>query len=110
MSIYSNFPGQSDSTESIQSTKPGKHMIEQWLRCAIFKGMFSDELAIKYLPSGSTYPVSVFVPKEMVQGDLDQGTGQVKVTVFRRGENPWVILPTSQRIEIPVKESDLASL
>ena len=85
-------------------------MSEQWLRCDIFKGMFSDELAIKYSPPGSTYPVSVFVPKDLVQGDLTQGRGQVKVMVFRRGESSWVVLPSSQRTEIPVSESDLASL
>jgi hypothetical protein len=85
-------------------------MIQQWLRCSIFKGMFSDELAINYVPSGSTQPISVFVPREMVQGDISQGTGQVRVTVFRRGESFWAVLPSSQQTEIPVNDADLVSV
>jgi hypothetical protein len=105
-----NFSGQSDSKQTIQSINPGKSMIEQWLLCEIFKGMFSDELAIKYLPVGSTNPVSVFVPKNLVEGDINLGKGKVLVSVFSRGENKWAVLPSSQRTEIPVKDSDLASL
>jgi hypothetical protein len=112
MSSRYNFSGQAESgsDKSIPFFNPGKAMIEQWLNCDIFKGMFSDELAIKYLPLGSTNPVSVFVPKDMVRGELSEGRGRVLVTVFVRGEYKWAVLPSSQRMEIPVKDSDLVSV
>lgn len=84
-------------------------MWEQWLRCQILKGMFSDELAITYKPRGSTVPTSVFVPKELVSGDINH-EGKVKVTVFRQGDTSWAILPSAQKMVIPINDADLIGI
>lgn len=84
-------------------------MWEQWLRCQILKGMFSDELAIIFRPRGATNPTSVFVPKDLVWGDVNQ-EGKVKVRVFRQGDTSWAVLPTAQQMVIPVDEGDLVAL
>jgi len=44
---------------------------EQWLECHIDKGMFSDERAVSYPPTGQ-YRKSVFVPAGAVQGTLGE--------------------------------------
>ncbi|HSZ59319.1 MAG TPA: hypothetical protein VK797_26995 [Tepidisphaeraceae bacterium] len=84
-------------------------MWEQWLRCRIVKGMFSDELAITYLPRGATNATSVFVPKDFVNGDINQ-EGKVKVMVFREGDSAWAVLPSAQKMVIPVDEADLIAI
>ena len=84
-------------------------MSEQWLRCRIFKGMFSDELAISYVSRGGNIPVSVFVPKGLVEGKIDQ-EGKVKVSVFHQGNRAWAVLPSDQQMTIPVDDADLIAV
>lgn len=80
-------------------------MSEKWLKCSILKGMFRDELAIRCKKvSGSSF--SVFVPKDRVNGNIDQ-EGTVKVQVFHDGGAAWAVLPSGDRATIPVSESDL---
>lgn len=75
-------------------------MFEKWLKCNVFKGMFSDELAVQYRS------VSFFVPKDQVNIQENQN-GKVKVLVFRDGETSWAILPSENRSIILVDEADL---
>ncbi len=90
-----------------ESTLSRQDLAERWLRCRIFKGMFSDELAVQYAPPHSN-STSVFVPKELVEGSVD-GEGRVKVRVFHEGSNAWAVLPTENQMIIAVNEADLIS-
>src|SRR5882724_8251700 len=80
-----------------------RSMSEQWLRCRVVKGMFSDELAIRSPPQGTTSVTSVFVPKEMVHGEVDH-VGKVRVRVFRQDDSAWAVLPSEQQLAIPIDE------
>lgn len=82
-------------------------MEDAWLRCKVFKGMFSDEVAIKYWLKGGDSR-SVFVPRSSVTGDLETD-GLVKVQVFRKGEDSFAVLPTEYRDDILVRDEDLVS-
>lgn len=84
-------------------------MWEQWLRCRILKGMFSDELAVSYPPRAGTSVASVFVPRDYVEGKIDE-EGKVRVKVFREGDTAWAVLPSPQRLMIAVDEADLLAL
>ena len=80
-------------------------MPEKWLKCLIFKGMFSDELAVRCTRvSGSDF--SVFVPKDLVRGGVNQ-EGAVRVQVFHKKNIAWAVLPSPDRATIPVRESHL---
>ncbi len=81
-------------------------MSHSWLRCRVFKGMFSDERAIVF-PLKSGVSSSAFVPKSAVRGEIDQ-EGKVRVEVFRDNGTIWAVLPTDDRESIPVRETDLA--
>jgi hypothetical protein len=85
-----------------------QNMWEQWLRCRVVKGMFSDELAITYQPRGATSATSVFVPKDLVLGEIDN-EGKVKVMVFRQENIAWAVLPSAQQTVIPIDEADLTA-
>ena len=104
MSTHSSFVVELDSEGTIQTQKPGKNMSEQWLRCHLLKGMFSDEVAIKLTSGGKDF--SVFVPREFVRGQVDQ-IGEVKVMVFHQGGARWAVLPTAQRAIVQINEADL---
>lgn len=79
-------------------------MSEKWLKCSIYKGMFSDERAIKCQQTMGSF--SVFVPQETVRGEINQ-EGAVKVSVFQKGGTTWAVLPSSYEPMIPVCESQL---
>lgn len=83
-------------------------MFDAWLKCFVFKGMFSDELAVK-VSELQGQEASFFVPKSLVRGDVDQ-EGKVKVRVYREGSTAWAVLPTENRAAIPVREADLVSV
>jgi hypothetical protein len=79
-------------------------MREQFLKCQIYKGMFSDELAIKVTSKrGDT---SFFVPKNLVQ----ESRGTVKVRVYREGQTSWAVLPDENQTAVPVHEGDLLAV
>ncbi len=92
------------STDSL--VKDEKKMSDGWLRCRIFKGMFSDELAIAYTSKRDGKEASFFVPKSQVVGDID-APGKVKVRYFRQGNTAWAVLPTDYQTAIPVDDADL---
>ncbi len=76
-------------------------MSEHWLHCQIFKGMFSDERAMKY--DG----LSFFVPQSKVRTKDQSEQGEVLVKTFSEGSECFAVLPTEYRAIIPVKSSDL---
>ncbi len=75
-----------------------------WLRCRVYNGMFSDELAVQY-PPGENAP-AYFVPKEKVKRDQN-GEGQVSVHVFSTGAVQWAVLPTDDQKAVRIREADL---
>lgn len=103
-------PAPTETSEAtLRTTQGGRGMFERWLRCKIFKGMFSDELAIQCATPGAPATfASVFVPKDFVRGSVDQ-QGQVKVLFFREGDVAWAVLPTENQLVVPVDETDLTS-
>ncbi len=80
-------------------------MMEAWLKCFVAKGMFSDELAVKYQPPRGDAR-SFFVPRAKVEGKED-GEGKLRVFVFKKDDISWAVLPTENKTIIPIDESDL---
>jgi hypothetical protein len=76
-----------------------------WLKCKIFKGMFSDEKAV-LISSLEGREISCFVPKELVQGGED-AVGKVQVKIRRKNNRVWAILPTETSTMVAVKDADL---
>lgn len=85
-------------------------MNEKLLSCGIFKGMFSDELAVRYPPKDreGAEVISFFVPRDHVIGQHD-GIGSVRVQVYREGKTVLAILPTENATVIPVDDADLSN-
>jgi hypothetical protein len=67
--------------------------------------MFSDELAVKVSPKIGE-DLSFFVSKEKVCGSIGS-EGKVKVQTYREGATQWVVLPTENRVAIPVHDAEL---
>lgn len=84
-------------------------MFEQWLRCQLVQGMFSDEIVVVYPLSPATQVNSFFVPKSYVQGE-EKEIGKVRVRVIRQDNTTWAVLPTENQETIPVSEGDLDPL
>jgi hypothetical protein len=80
-------------------------MFEAWLKCAVSKGMFSDELAVQCQPLGGA-PRSFFVPKSKV-ADVANAEGRLHVRIFKKDQTVWAVLPTENKAIIPVDESDV---
>ena len=80
-------------------------MTEKWLKCTVAKGMFSDELVVVF-KSEAGEVLSVFVPKEAVEGEID-GEGKVKVRVFDDQGKIWVVLPTPTADTVPIDDQSL---
>jgi len=104
MSMHTYAYDPADENANTQVMETGTTMSEKWLKCQVFKGMFSDELAILYSFGGSK--VSVFVQKDLVFVDSDQ-EGRVRVRVFERGGVSWAILPSAQSAVVPINDADL---
>jgi hypothetical protein len=77
-------------------------MAESWLLCLWFRGMFSDECAVKYDES------SFFVPASAVNRTDDQKS-KVKVRVFKKDNALWAVLPTVNQDIIRIRPQDLVS-
>jgi hypothetical protein len=77
----------------VRFSKEGTDMSEQWLACKIFKGMFSDEMAVEY---GND---SFFVPKNLVR-PTEQDRGRVRLSVFNKGSTTCAVLPTDDSVII----------
>jgi hypothetical protein len=80
-------------------------MGERWLLCKIVKGMFSDELAV-LVRTTSGEEVSVFVPRDRVQGSVDE-EGRVKIRSFEAQSKLWAVLPNETQTVIPVDAGQL---
>jgi hypothetical protein len=80
------------------------NMGERYLRCKVYKGMFSDERAIEYPAYGEK--LSVFVPRTKVIEESG-GLGKVAVFAFEANGTLWAVLPSAQPETIPVKANDL---
>lgn len=81
-------------------------MTETWLKCIVAKGMFSAELVVVF-KSETGEVLSVFVPKEAVEGEIGQ-EGKVKVRAFddKKGRK-WVVLPTPTADTVPIDDESL---
>ena len=86
-------------------------MSDAWLRCKIFKGIFSDEASIEVSPTqGNSFAIAVplsAVRVSSAQGESNQ-TGTVRVQVFREGNTSWAVLPSDDRPVVSVNEADLS--
>lgn len=95
----------------VQEIEREEAMTHGWLKCQLFKGMFSDEVAVLYPPtSGTCAPSSFFVPKEEVEGTAGGSgstAGRVSVRFFREGSTVWAILPAESQPVIQIDERDL---
>ena len=63
-----------------------------WLRCEIFPGMFSTELAIQ-ITTTDGHLLSFFLPKDSVR-ELDSEIGEIEVELIDKGPDyGFVLLP-----------------
>lgn len=63
-----------------------------WLRCEIFPGMFSTELAIQ-ITTTDGYLLSFFLPRDSVR-EVDSTIGEIEVELIERGSDfGFVLLP-----------------
>lgn len=81
-------------------------MFDRWLKCDVFRGMFSDEFAVVVSTSGGEC-VSAFVPSDRVEGKAEQA-GRVRVRVFEETGRSWAVLPNESQTIIAVEPSELA--
>ncbi len=81
-------------------------MDEKWLVCEVLKGMFSDEVVVRYSSPGNE-GYSFFVPKDKVR--FRDSRGEVIVRVVEQGGAPYAVIPTEDQAIIPVREEDLVS-
>jgi len=79
---------------------------ERWLTCQLDKGMFSDEVAVTYPPSGSLQ-TSVFVGVHTVKGATGN-RGKVRVRLIRRNGSLLAILPSADQDIVSVSEQDVS--
>lgn len=80
-------------------------MTQQWLKCSVSKGMFSNERVIIFNIKGNG-SLEEFVPADKVEG---QGkNGRVKVRVITRDDGQWAVLPTPYGKTVPVEPAQLA--
>ena len=78
---------------------------DRWLRCKVFQGVFSDEVAVRVSPKEGD-EIAFVVSRNEVVGDHDQ-PGKIRVRVYREGPIAWAVLPTENHMIIPVNDSDL---
>lgn len=80
-------------------------MSEQWLKCSVSRGMFSDERAVEI--NSRNGRLSVFVHQRFVH---ETGSiGKLRVGVFESEGIRWAVLPTETRPSIPVEDSEFAA-
>ncbi len=80
----------------------------RWLKCAVDRGMFSDEMTISY-PIFGAARTSVFVPASDVQGRPGE-LGKVRVLVTQLKNSLLAVLPTSYQDSVTVSEGDLTEV
>jgi hypothetical protein len=74
----------------------------KWLKCKIFKGMFSDEFTV-IVRTRSGEDVAVFVPKDYAQ----ESKSRVKVKVSEESGHAIAVLPDASQSEVDVDASEL---
>lgn len=79
-------------------------MAENWLRCRVAKGMFSNERVIVVDVKGNG-SIEELVPEDSVKEEGEEG--YVSVRVFDGENGPWAELPTTYRRAIPIEEDQL---
>jgi len=79
---------------------------KRWLQCQLDRGMFSDEIAVTYPPTGNLRR-SVFVPLTEVKGNPGS-RGKVQVVILQRGDKVFALLPSSQKELVEVCKSDIS--
>lgn len=79
-------------------------MGQQWLKCNVSKGMFSNERVIAFNMRGSGL-MEYFVPADTVEGQGQDG--RVKVRVITHNDGPWAVLPTPYSKTVPVEPTQL---
>jgi len=80
----------------------------RWLNCQLDRGMFSDEMAVTYPPTGE--PVSsVFVPIDHVQGNAGS-IGKVRVAIAEDKGRCFALLPSQERTIVLVQPSDISDM
>lgn len=79
---------------------------EQWLRCKVDRGMFSDEVAVTY-PPVTPWQKSVFVPRSCVRSSKSDELDEVLVKVLTRNGRQFAVLPSSQQDVVRVEGADL---
>lgn len=77
-------------------------MMENWLKCEIEKGMFSDEVTVK-VTNAKGEAIAVFVPTEQVQ----PVSKKVRVRSFVASGYTFAVLPDDRRTTLSVNLSDL---
>ena len=88
--------------------KSGDGPMTAWLRCRLDAGMFSDEFAVTYPPTDSSYwQKSVFVPSACVQSE-GNNQGKVRVVIIMKGGQRFAVLPSSQRDIVTPAEADIS--
>lgn len=80
-------------------------MNQQWLKCRVLKGMFSDERVVQ-VPTRGGDKLSFFVHKDKVEGDIDRD-GRVRVDVLRREDMTVAFVPSEYPEAIAVRDEDL---
>lgn len=77
---------------------------EIFLKCNVFRGMFSDEAVVElpHVRGENTF----IVPKSDVCED-SPGHGRLKARLLTRGDERWVILPTDYSASVPANQVEL---
>jgi hypothetical protein len=80
-------------------------MAQQWLKCRVSEGMFSNERVIVFRGKGND-SIEEFVPADMVEVREGQ-EGRVRVFIVTRDDGPWAILPTPYSKTVPIDKEQL---
>ncbi len=75
-------------------------METQWMKCKVYKSMFSNERVIELEDR------DFVVPADKVKGEPG-GSGQVEVKVFSRPDGTWAEIPSGNSTSVPIKDPDL---
>jgi hypothetical protein len=80
-------------------------MPEKWLRCNVFKGMFSDERVVK-VGGGQSF----FVHRDKIIEEGENHKGKVRVRLFETDNAFWAVMPTEDAAVIQVKDEELENI
>ena len=75
-------------------------MSEEWLRCVVQKGMFSDEQLV-LIVTATGESVAFFVPKDQIREN------RVRVRSFSENSRRWAVVPNENQSIVAVEDSEL---